>query len=69
MCHPALLDGLVQAALRGGACGAKLSGGGRGGCMIALVSPEAEASVKEALRRAGAQRVFASSVGGDGSRS
>ena len=61
----ALLDSLVDAALRGGACGAKLSGGGRGGNMIALVRQESEASVKDALRRAGAKRVFASSVGGE----
>lgn len=57
------LDRLVEAALRGGAYGAKLSGGGRGGIMIALVSPDSEASVKKALRQAGAKRVIVSSMG------
>ena len=57
------LDKLVEAALRAGAYGAKLSGGGRGGIMIALVSPDTEAPVAEALRRAGAKRVIVSSVG------
>ena len=61
----ALLDRLVDAALRGGACGAKLSGGGRGGNMIALAPPESAASVQDELRRAGAKRVFVSSVGGE----
>ncbi len=61
----ALLDRLVAAALRGGACGAKLSGGGRGGNMIALARPESAASVQDELRRAGAKRVFVSSVGGE----
>lgn len=65
----AMLDGLVEAALRGGAYGAKLSGGGRGGNMIALASHDSEASVKEELRRAGAKRIIVSSVGGDMSTS
>ncbi|MEO8607646.1 MAG: mevalonate kinase [Chloroflexota bacterium] len=52
------LDGLVEAALDAGALGAKLSGGGRGGNMIALVSQDSLVAVKEALLRAGAARVF-----------
>lgn len=63
------LDRLVEAALRGGAYGAKLSGGGRGGNMIALVSPDSEAAVKAALRKAGAKRVIVSSTGGEMSSS
>ncbi len=59
----AALDKLVAAAMRGGAYGAKLSGGGRGGNMIALASPDTQASIAQALRRAGAKRVFVSSVG------
>ena len=59
----AQLDLLVEAALRAGAYGAKLSGGGRGGVMIALAPPDSEAAVKRALRQAGAERVFVSSVG------
>jgi len=56
------LDTLVAAAEGAGALGAKLSGGGRGGNMIALVAPENVAEVTAALREAGAVRVFASEV-------
>jgi mevalonate kinase len=56
------LDNLVSAALDAGALGAKLSGGGRGGNMIALVTQDVEASVADALRQAGAVRVFATLV-------
>jgi mevalonate kinase len=52
------LDCLVQTALDAGALGAKLSGGGRGGNMIALVSQDKLAVVKSALVQAGATRVF-----------
>lgn len=57
------LDRLVAAALEAGAPGAKLSGGGRGGNMIALVSPEDEERLKEALRKAGAARTFTTRLG------
>ncbi len=52
------LDILVAAALTAGALGAKLSGGGRGGNMIALVSDENTDAVREALTQAGAVKVF-----------
>ena len=48
------LDQLVDAALSAGASGAKLCGGGRGGNMIALVTPETADPVARALREAGA---------------
>jgi mevalonate kinase len=57
------LDGLVQAALTAGALGAKLSGGGRGGNMIALVSPTMSDAVEQALRDAGAAAVYRTVVG------
>lgn len=57
------LDHLVQAALQNGALGAKLSGGGRGGNMIALVKEEKAAQVAEALRRAGAVSTLLTRVG------
>ncbi|MBI5669915.1 MAG: mevalonate kinase [Chloroflexi bacterium] len=57
------LDRLVQAALDMGALGAKLSGGGRGGNMIALVTPDTQARVQDALLAAGATRVFETVVG------
>lgn len=56
------LDRLVTAALSAGALGAKLSGGGRGGNMIALVRSEAAASVAQALERNGAIRTISTSV-------
>jgi mevalonate kinase len=52
------LDRLVEAARRSGAPGAKLSGGGRGGNMIALVRPEQAEEVAAALRSAGAVRTI-----------
>ncbi len=52
------LDSLVEAALDAGALGAKLSGGGRGGNMFALVTDETAPSVERALWQAGAKRVI-----------
>ena len=49
------LDHLVSLAQDAGARGAKLSGGGRGGNMLALVTPETEAAVRAALEGAGAR--------------
>jgi mevalonate kinase len=60
-CPP--LDRLVAAARAAGAGGAKLSGGGRGGNMIALVSAETAGPVAEALHTAGAMRVIVTPVG------
>jgi mevalonate kinase len=56
------LDRLVDTAMNAGALGAKLSGGGRGGNMIALVDPARSESVKQALLEAGAVRVFHSTI-------
>jgi mevalonate kinase len=58
-----LLDSLVAAARAGGALGAKLSGAGRGGNMIALVTRKTERSVAENLVAAGAVGVYTSDVG------
>ncbi len=52
------LDKLVEAARKAGALGAKLSGGGRGGNMIALAAPDFAESVSASLKEAGAQRVI-----------
>ena len=57
------LDVLCEAALQGGALGAKVSGGGRGGNMIALVREPEAAKVAEMLRSAGAVRVIKTRVG------
>ena len=60
-----LLDRIVEAALAAGAIGAKLSGGGRGGHVIALVDNVSERSVRPAMLQAGAKSVFASTIGGE----
>ena len=57
------LDILVDAALQAGALGAKLSGGGRGGNMTALVTELSAPYIRTALARAGAVRVFQTTVG------
>ena len=56
------LDRLVQAAQDAGAMGAKLSGGGRGGNMIALVQPDMAESVSLSLREAGAKNTIITKV-------
>ncbi len=56
------LDFLVETALQAGAAGAKLSGAGRGGNMIALADAENAAKIAAALQNAGAKRVIISSV-------
>jgi mevalonate kinase len=57
------LERLIAAARAAGARGAKLSGAGRGGNMIALVAEADMAQVAEALRAAGAARVLATTIG------
>jgi mevalonate kinase len=56
------LDRLVSAARKAGASGAKLSGGGRGGNMIALVEYESAEEVASALMAAGAKQTLITTV-------
>ncbi len=56
------LERLAAAAQAAGAGGAKLSGGGRGGNLLALVTPETEAAVRQALAAAGAVSVLGTKV-------
>ena len=56
------LDRLIDAALGAGASGAKLSGGGMGGNMIAVVTPDRAQAIAVALLEAGATRAFATQV-------
>jgi mevalonate kinase len=56
------LDKLVLAARDAGALGAKLSGGGRGGNIIALASQERANEIKTVLEVAGAKSAFATIV-------
>lgn len=52
------LDALVAAARAAGAWGAKLSGAGWGGVMLALVAPQLAATVAQSLHAAGAVRTW-----------
>jgi mevalonate kinase len=52
------LDRLVTAARQAGALGAKMSGGGRGGNMIALVSAEGAGEISRSLQQAGARHTI-----------
>nr|AFI64502.1 Wt3.3 [Streptomyces sp. WT3] len=58
------IDGLVEAALAAGSLGAKISGGGLGGCVIALAAEprQAEATVRS-LHAAGAVRTWVVPMG------
>lgn len=63
------LDKLVRAACEHGALGAKLTGGGGGGCVIALAdSADAAERVSAALRNAGACDTWIVDIGGDSAR-
>lgn len=53
------LERLVDAALGAGALGAKLSGSGGGGIVVALVAPDTEGRVAEAIARAGGAPIVA----------
>jgi mevalonate kinase len=57
-----LLEQLADAARGAGALGAKLSGGGGGGNLIALVDPDRADRVAAALQAAGAVRVVVTTV-------
>ena len=56
------LEKLIGAARVAGAKGAKLSGGGRGGNVIALVDEQNAAAVQTALLTAGAKRVILTTI-------
>jgi mevalonate kinase len=56
--RPELSD-LIEASIEAGALGAKLSGWGGGGSMIALVTPESAESVTGAIRDAGGEPIVA----------
>jgi len=56
------LDDLTEASLNSGAFGAKLSGGGRGGNMIALSTKENASAIAEALLKAGAKNVIVTEI-------
>lgn len=61
-----LLNHLVEIALSNGALGAKLTGGGRGGCIIALADHEKQAKIiSNKLLSSGAKNTWISNMGVD----
>lgn len=56
------LDRLVYAAREAGALGAKLTGAGGGGCIIALAMPDTIRRVEKAIRRAGGTVMIAKKI-------
>jgi mevalonate kinase len=56
------LDDLVAQAIQSGAAGAKLSGAGEGGNVIALVKPEIAQAVAESLQKVGAVRTIITTI-------
>jgi len=62
------IDSLVAAALEAGAFGAKLSGSGGGGIVVALVEPDRAPAVAGAMEAAGGSSVFVTHVSGEGAR-
>jgi mevalonate kinase len=58
------LRGMLSAAVAAGAMGAKISGAGLGGNLIALVRPERADAIAQALASAGAQQVILTEVSG-----
>lgn len=57
------LDRLIAAAIEAGAQGAKLSGAGRGGNIIALVDDEKANAVTKSMRAAGAENTITTQIG------
>ncbi|WP_235787211.1 mevalonate kinase [Streptomyces mutabilis] len=53
------IDALVEAALAAGSLGAKMTGGGLGGCLIALTRMDQAREVTQRLHRAGAAHTWA----------
>ncbi|WP_241698536.1 mevalonate kinase [Flaviflexus huanghaiensis] len=58
------LDALVAAAADSGAHGAKLTGSGLGGCVLALVEPDAADSISAAMEAAGAVQILRTTLPG-----
>jgi mevalonate kinase len=53
------IDAMVRAALEAGSLGAKITGGGLGGCVIALTRPDQAREVTRQLHEAGAVQTWA----------
>ncbi len=62
------LRNLIEAACSAGALGAKLTGGGRGGCILALIDEVKREAIEYALSAAGAKQIFAFEIGPQSAR-
>ena len=61
------IEELIYAALKAGALGAKLTGAGGGGCIIAFTSPEDQSKVAKSIEGAGG-RVYLTDIANQGAR-
>jgi mevalonate kinase len=52
------IEALIETALAAGSLGAKITGGGLGGCMIALAPPERAREITRQLYEAGAVEMW-----------
>ncbi|WUV40739.1 mevalonate kinase (plasmid) [Streptomyces sp. NBC_01483] len=52
------IDAMVEAALKAGSLGAKITGGGLGGCVLAMTQPEQAREVARQLHEAGAVQTW-----------
>ena len=59
------LQNLIEVARSAGAQGAKLTGGGRGGCILTLIETGKRESIEKALQEAGAKGLFFFEIGPD----
>jgi mevalonate kinase len=62
------LEEMIKAAKKAGALGAKITGGGGGGCMIALAEEGKTDHVLEAIREAGAKSAFKVKINQQGAK-
>ena len=57
------LQKLIEAARLAGALGAKLTGGGQGGCILTLIEAGKREKIEKALKEAGATETFFFEIG------
>ena len=57
------LENLIKAAHTADALGAKLTGGGQGGCILALIEADKREAIEQALLNAGAKQTFYFEIG------